>query len=837
LSVLPAAYEGWIDSRENEVDDDPRLDGHRTAATIAIERCREAARRLREGIAVLERDERAATAFRFANEAMCLQRIHSEYALRRRRGEDGLLEDFDVPANRSWRPFQLAFVLIALPSVTDPSHADRSDPTRAIVDLLWFPTGGGKTEAYLGLAAYTMGLRRLQGSLGGLDAARGVSVLMRYTLRLLTIQQFQRATTLICAMDLIRRRSIAKGDAAWGAEPFRIGLWVGARAAPNTTEEARRVIKNAHKDTYSATGGGTPFQLPHCPWCGSKLELGRDVVFEETVDRTISYCSDRLGRCPFSRKQSPGEGIPAVVVDQEIYRLLPALLIGTVDKFAQMPWNGAVQQLFGRVARFCPRHGFLHRDDDDTGKHQRRGIHPATTPQTVGRLRPPDLVVQDELHLISGPLGTMVGLYETAVDGLCEWDFEGTTVRPKVIASTATIRRARDQVHGLYCRRVDVFPPRGLSAADSFFAVQRDTKDVPGRRYVGICAPGKSRPSVLIRVYVALLAAAQQLYEEYGAAADPWMTLVGYFNSLRELGGMRRLVEDDVSTRAFRVDGDEDLVRPGLVQRRLGEPQELTSRKSSADIPMILDWLEEGFDPAADDDRRRPIDVVLATNMLSVGVDVQRLGLMAVAGQPKNTAEYIQATSRVGRRHPGLVVTVLNWSRPRDLSHYERFEHYHATFYQHVEALSVTPFAARAIDRGLTALLVSLLRLEQDPLTPNLGAAELDRDAGYVQPTVRAISDRAWNVSNESVTKDLVEQTLEERLDQWAHEVGVAGRTLGYRSETGVVPLLSPAGGDDWQPFTLLNSLRDVEPNVSLLQFDSGTVHEPAWTAPPEDDE
>ena len=425
---------------------------------------------------MLERDAQAADAFRFANEAMYLQRVHSEFALRRRRNEEITLDELDEPKNRSWRPFQLAFFLIALPSVTDPTHVDRSAETDAIVDLLWFPTGGGKTEAYLGIAAYAMGLRRLQGTLGDLDGSRGITVLMRYTLRLLTIQQFQRATTLMCAMEDVRRRSMADGIAKWGAEPFRIGLWVGGRSTPNTTKESKRVIKNAHKDSYTSTGSGTPFQLANCPWCGAELKLGRDVVVEDVVDRTISYCSDPLGKCAFSRKRSPGEGIPAVVVDEEIYRLLPTLLIGTVDKFAQMPWNSAVQQLFGRVSRRCPRHGFLHPDSEDTGKHTKKGSHPATAVEAVGRLRPPDLIIQDELHLISGPLGTMVGLYETAVDGLCEWELEGKTVRPKVVASTATIRRARDQVHGVFCRKVDVFPPRGLDADDNFFAVQRPTR-------------------------------------------------------------------------------------------------------------------------------------------------------------------------------------------------------------------------------------------------------------------------------------------------------------------------------------------------------------------------
>ncbi len=436
-----------------------------------------------------------------------------------------------------------------------------------------------------------------------------------------------------------------------------------------------------------------------------------------------------LGRCPFSAKNSPLEGVPVVVVDEEIYRRLPTLLIATVDKFAQMPWNGKVQMLFGQVEGYCPRHGFRSPEIEDADSHPKKDKYPAAKTTSHPLLRPPDLIIQDELHLICGPLGTLVGLYETAVDKLCSWEVDGKTVRPKLIASTATIRKAGDQIHATFLRDVRVFPPNGLDVRDNFFALQRTpSEDMPGRRYIGICAPGRRLKVALIRVYVALLSASQYLYEKkgYGKEVDPWMTLIGYFNSMRELGGMRRLVDDDVQTRLKKMD------QRGLAERRLGSVEELTSRKDSTDIPDILDHLEVSFDPQSEARRKemakrgqvkdmpkRPLDVLLATNMVSVGVDVQRLGLMVVAGQPKTTAEYIQATSRVGRRFPGLVFTVYNWTRPRDLSHYERFEHYHATFYNHVEALSVTPFSAGALSRGLTALLVSCVRLQGTEFNAN----------------------------------------------------------------------------------------------------------------------
>ena len=332
----------------------------------------------------------------------------------------------------------------------------------------------------------------------------------------------------------------------------------------------------------------------------------------------------------------------------------------------------------------------------------------------------------------------------------------------------------------------------------------------------------------MIRVYLAYLAAGQVLYEKHGLRADPWMTLVGYFNAMRELGGMRRLVDDDIRTRLGKMD------QRGLAKRPPPRVEELTSRKGSSDIPRVLDLLEEPFDPVNEKQRkqmvkqgrmqnipRRPLDVLLATNMISVGVDVKRLGLMVVAGQPKTTAEYIQATSRVGRSKPGVVCTVFNWARPRDLSHYEQFEHYHSTFYKHVEALSVTPFASRAIDRGLTALRVSLVRLTGTEFNHNKKASRVDRNHPYFKDAIAAIAARAGAVTCKTAVEEAVKQALAERLDEWLAEAQNTrgGRELAYRDERDdvTVPLLRPAGLRAWDHFTCLNSLRDVEPTVGLI--------------------
>ena len=665
LKVLTDDYAEWITENWKAIGSE--VVGYDLPTTKAMERCNLILERLREGIDVLAADDRALTAFRFANRAMALQRIHSIYALARRRGDKVTLDALNVRKNRSWRPFQLAFMLLSVPALADPTHRDRTHPLEAFADLLWFPTGGGKTEAYLGVAAFTMGVRRLQGNLGGLDGGRGLAVIMRYTLRLLTLQQFQRATALICAMEVLRRAE----PGVWGDTPFTIGLWVGQRVTPNTTDESHAAIEKERDGKYGT--GSTPAQLTSCPWCGSEIVPGRGIRVDRDLGRTFVYCGDKYGRCEFSLAKSKNMGLPVLVVDDEIYRYPPSMLIATVDKFAMMAWRGQVRTLFGKANRECPRHGLLWPEADCNGNHTKKGSLDAVKVKEILPIRPPDLIIQDEFHLISGPLGTMVGLYETAVDELSTWSVDGKAIRPKIVASTATVRKAEEQVNNVFLRRVSVFPPHGLNVEDNFFSVQRSVENKPGRLYMGICSPGSSRPAVLIRVYVALLTAAQSLFQHFGVAADPYMTVVGYFNSLRELGGMRRLAEDDVQTRAYRVQMS-DVKRPGLSQRSVRIVDELTSRVANKEIPKKLDQLEVKFKPTWEKGETRAIDIVLATNMLSVGVDVNRIGLMVVNGQPKSTAEYIQATSRVGRSFPGLVCTVLTWSRPRDLSHYETIE-------------------------------------------------------------------------------------------------------------------------------------------------------------------
>ncbi|MGH3401540.1 MAG: DISARM system helicase DrmA [Streptosporangiaceae bacterium] len=855
LRPLVSGYRTWLDAQQARLGSDAEVARYAPAGEQALEAGREVAARLDRAIGLLRGDGIAREAFRFANQAMALQRVRGEVVRARLADPSAdvarLLRKLDVPENRSWRPFQLAFVLLCLPGLTDPGHRDaRRGADDALVQLLFFPTGGGKTEAYLGLSAYTFAIRRLQGVVGDDDQARdgtrGVAVLMRYTLRLLTAQQFQRAAALVCACEWLRRERVAAGDLRWGTTPFRVGLWVGSSVTPNSYEEARRQVSDSRQ--YERSLGG-PMQLAACPWCGSPLSGSRDLSTHDQRRRVLVHWSDPEGDCLFTPRNSPGEGLPVLTVDEEIYRLTPALVIATVDKLAQLPWRAATAPLFGLVDSECPRHGW--QNSEFAGfcrtRHPAVGDLPPAVPVPAMRLRPPDLIIQDELHLISDALGSMVGLYETVIDRLCTRQSAGGSIRPVLVASTATVRRARDQVEQVFARGLAVFPPQVIDAGETFFSsTVAPAPDTPGRRYRGVLAPGERLKSVEIRVVTALLEHAQFLLDRHGPAADPYMTLVDYFTSTRELAGMRRLVDDDIADRLA-----SQQVR---TRRRRPSISELTSRMPSSRIAATLAELERRFDPSFDssaaleefrrdpkaarersEDRLPALDVLLATSMLQVGVDVQRLGLMVVTGQPKNTAEYIQATSRIGRdrTRPGLVMTIYQWTRPRDLAHLEAFGYDHSTFGLKIEGLTTTPFSDRALDRGLTGVLVTAMRHSGMAALANTAAQTLPLAGPSVTALLDEIRTRAERVTHDSAEATAVRGSLQHRLDSWSQQRrAVTTGRLGYEVGADITGLLVDPDTGSWDLWSAPRSLREVEPQISLqLDQHDRSLHEaPAWS-------
>ena len=631
----------------------------------------------------------------------------------------------------------------------------------------------------------------------------------------MTLDQLQRAASVICAIELDRQAAPEKlGD--W---PIEIGLWVGSGATPNRMgrrgepDPQRRTVRMKVLDFVNNSTKPQPLPIERCPWCGTRFarDSFRLSPNSDMPRRLDLFCVNR--ECDFHT--SRGRPIPLHGVDEPIYRRLPAFMIATVDKFAGMPWTGEIAGFFGAVERY-DADGFYGATESGRGQ-------PLPT-----SLPPPDLVIQDELHLISGPLGSMTGLYETALDVLCTRAVgEVRKVRPKIVASTATVRRAEKQIGALYDRpAVQVFPPPGPDRRDSFFAQAMPDDDPGGRLYLGLAAPGISPRVVFLRGVVTLMSAAQYAWDAWAGKpdqnpADAYMTLVAYFNALRELGAARRLVEEEIRSRLETYGrrkriGEADA---GLASRTISyEPLELTSRIPTFEISATKDRLAEGFF-----DQKNRVDVALATNMISVGLDIIRLGLMLVTGQPKTTAEYIQSTSRVGRdsARPGVVVASLNMAKPRDRSHYERFRAFHASFYRSVEPTSVTPFSPRALDRGLAAITVALARLGTSALTSQPAAARLAANRADVEAVCQAIAERATRVDPpQAVVARARVQTLLDRWQGIADKVTGAGGTLGYARFGVARPLLHEVLEQgltaDERNFRAGHSLRDVEPGVLI---------------------
>jgi hypothetical protein len=757
LVKLNSEYEKWINEQDEEANKE--LTGEfLITAKRHIESCRACLNRMIEGVELLKSNVKVNRAFRLMNKAMLLQQLHYGIETRNWIIENGNitgLEQATIPDINdtstwqknldgslrvgSWRPFQIAFILINLHSMLDANHPDRK-----MVDLIWFPTGGGKTEAYLGLSAFTIFLKKLKDKTDS-----GTSVLMRYTLRLLTAQQFQRAAALICACEKIRDENKEE----LGTDRITIGLWVG----DITPNDRKRAIK-ALMDMSKGKDENNPFVVLKCPWCGSqmgpikgtrKIEIkGYKHRKVNNHDSVIFKC-DNENQCAFSDATFQ---LPLVVIDEDIYDCPPTLLIGTVDKFAMLTWKPKAKTLFGFVG--------------------------------TERKTPPELIIQDELHLISGPLGSMVGLYETMIEEFCT---KGD-IKPKIIASSATISRAKEQINSLYGRgieNVNIFPAQCLSAGESFFAFEdKEMKVMPSRMYVGIFGSAlPSHATAQVRVLSALLQSVKSIPVADERERDPYWTALTYFNSIRELGHAATLIRADIAEYLNSIYIRRKIT--GNARRFINADRELTSRINGSQITEILEELLKEYPK-----EKYPIDVCLATNMISVGVDIPRLGLMTVIGQPKTTSEYIQATSRVGRskKGPGIIFTIYNCSKPRDRSHFEHFQEYHSKIYSKVEPTSVTPFSPPARERALHAILVGLIRFysEQNTELPNPFPTK-----EVIQNVKDIIFKRVTEIDNEETQKTM--EMLDRRLEQWKHNLPVI---YGSFSPTDNQPLMYSAGSN-----------------------------------------
>lgn len=791
METLVQAYSNWISNLISVTKELPP--NQKGTAEKHIYECQEACKRMNNGLNILRTDSTAYSAFELANRAMFMQRIHSKL-----QGEDHYPDDSELQGKMAelnyfksddehfWRPFQLAFILVCIRSIVETECSERD-----LVDLIWFPTGGGKTEAYLGLTAFTIFYRKLS----NLQTSGGTAVIMRYTLRLLAAQQFIRAGTLICACEAIRRDSASSKKYPshnLGKTEINIGLWIGGQHTPNKNSEARekwnKLNSSTSRDLRDVKDKHNKFQILKCPWCGTKLVKDTDATGRNLIGQWgYQFKGSRFYLvCPQEGCQFEGK-LPIQIVDEELYATPPTLLFGTVDKFAMLSWKSQVGNFFA----------------NDRSN------------------RAPELIIQDELHLISGPLGTMVGLYEGVIDALCS--FQG--IKPKIIASTATIRRAKEQCSALYNREVRQFPSPGINAGDSYFAKEAAVTEKPGRLYVGIMPSGKTKAMMEVRSIAAILQRVHMMDIPYDVK-DKFWTLAVYFNSLRDLGKCSTLVDDDVKDfirrTAYRF-GNRNKVR------QIGSASELTSRVSTSELNETLEKLERlEYSKKNQEEKKYPINVLLATNMISVGVDVARLNVMLLVGQPKLTSEYIQASSRIGRSFPGVAFTLFDGSKSRDRSHFEQFKAYHESFYKFVEPTGVTPFSKPSRDRAMHAVMVSLIR-HLHGLSSDAEAADFDINLDGVTNVEEFMLDRINEINSRcdfqlSDESGKIRAEMVEFWNHWKERIDIAGKQNFYYGDRYIVtPPVGDAkrlmkvfgsGGNDPAKETL-TSMRNVDKNVA----------------------
>ncbi len=742
-------YTNWVANQKNGIPNLPADD--RATASRMVERMNTAVSRMRAGLRLLGDNAQVRLAFALANRAM-LDQMRQHDHLQGRPGADDTYR---------WRPFQLAFLLTTLEST-----AGEDSEFRETVDLIWFPTGGGKTEAYLGLIAFQITLRRLRHS----DRGGGTAILMRYTLRLLTRDQFIRAARLICALELIRRERDDLGSA-----PITIGMWVGEAASPNTFQKAAELVKEPIDASQRSK-----LVLDQCPWCGQGFEVGRN--YDSTAQRFHFLC--RNPNCGFGASQD--SVLPCNIVDEALYAEPPTMLVATVDKFARLAWEERANAFFG-------------------GTQQQH--------------LPPELIIQDELHLIANALGSVAGLYEAAIDTVLQ--LRG--VYPKYIASTATIRMADKQVKRLYGREVAVFPPPGLNYDDAYFARAVPLEQRPGRIYVGYLAPVLNRQQCLAPLAAALLLAPHLLFEgeqNERELLDAWWTQVVYHGSLRGVSNSHTAFASDVRdfmrllSSTTDVQTQENNEKVDKQERLIPSTEELTSLRTAAQNTETFSRLSKTREEDG------CLDAVLATNMISVGLDVARLALMIINGQPLTTAEYIQVSSRVGRSEvPGVVFTNYYREQARSLSHYESFRSYHEAFYRFVEPTSVTPYTYQARLRALHAVLVIVMRHGGLGLLKNGAAARFDPKDPQVSKAIEQLKRRCELSAPNS--KDEVSKHIDALIADWQREVDLRRRPLEYQvpdKDNGRDCLLY--NHDDRIPpglWPTLQSLRNVE-NSALLK-------------------
>ncbi len=673
----------------------------------------------------------------------------------------------------AWRPFQLAFVLQSITSFVDENCEERE-----LIDLLYFPTGGGKTEAYLAVSAFLIFWRRLEFN----ENYGGVNIIIRYTLRLLSAQQFERASKLILACEFIRQNF-----KDLGAERISIGFWVGSSSIPNEirntfgTDAETKLDKLNGKflnGTYNSNRDVNPFQLSNCQWCNTKMiskvkqnDTSFQIGHRLSNNKLNSFCLN--SKCCFSEEKN---GLPIVLVDEDIYNRPPTILFATVDKFAMLAWKGEATNLFNQN-------------------------------------RKPDLIIQDELHLLNGTLGSLVGLFENALLELCSTGNQ----KPKIIASTATVKNVDKQILGLYGRKARIFPQYATNSDDTFFSKVIPTSK---RKYIGVLPTGKTTVVTNLQLLASLMYARLEIWQQSTNKedADNFWTILSYFKSLKEIGRFANKINSELKPTVKQLQVrylNDNYLLANNYQKLSYRNVELTSRIPNEKIKKNLDKLDTQFDGSLE--KHKSYDIVLATNMISVGLDVSRLGVMLMNGMPPNTAEYIQASSRVARKNEGVVFTLYDPFNTRDISFYEDFVQFHKTFYKQVEPLSVTPFAENALDKMLFTMILAYFRHTTQYTANNMANALINDD---VKKELKAKLKKIF-AAHKFAEQDLelINEKIDEIITNWRYKIDAQNDLKYYwkdhKKESLITPLQEKI--NDTDVLVAMQSMRSVEPNSEIL--------------------
>lgn len=877
-------YKNWIEEKREELDMIENEE-HKNILTRQVNACELDYKRLYRNISLLEKGSKGMIAFRVMNTAMFMQ-MHHNMGIRLAKKNNKLdyfkefenNEDYYKEAkcieydDYKWRSFQLAFIILNIDGFVKPRNDDHTVddvfktgwPERnEIADLVWFPTGGGKTEAYLGIIAFTIAYRRF--TLG--DRGSGTTVIMRYTLRLLTLQQFQRATLLICALEVIRKEKyyIPKGNDL-GKEKITIGLFVGGSSLPNSWNKDENSMHaelekiSQAKEANSNKEVETKLPFTNCPWCGADLFV--DVNLNNIIpnhknleygirDELLICCNNK--HCSFySKHPNEHQSLPLRLFDDDIYNYPPTLLFGTIDKFAAVAnkvstathnRNRDSRRLFGTGYRL--------------------------------NVNPPDLIIQDELHLLLGPLGTAVGLFEKGIDYLCSFDNNGQKIKPKIITSTATTRNTDKQIFALFNRRAEIFPKQGITCDDSFFAYYERNGNgeyISNRKYMGILPIGKTQVWMQLRIasialahrikYLKEIFSIDELFElpnrmDYLINVfDHYHTVLSYFNSLKDVGKTQ-------SQLSHYLPGDLNYVIKNTIPwsfldkltRKEGEIRysELTGRLTGEEVKTNLSKIETQWNLFQSENEKTKLsnnnfpEFIISTNMISVGIDVSRFNIMIISSMPRNIAEYIQASSRVARQTKGIVFTVHHPFRSRDISHYQKFKEFHEKFYSYVEPISITPFAYKALDRYLAMLTAVLIRHNNTLNLINNEDASTDvknKCAGIKSLVLTEVRDMLQNATNldcylknrnnigikssvEGIISDSelldVEKKIDELLDNWMQRLTESTcenppLDFKFRNDDDLNASLFTSISDDNHPYhwKVSHSLREIAPSTVI---------------------